>query len=115
MGPDGRMKFVGRITEAGRNVLDEVNEQGEVYLDDEVVLLGLKEGREIIICHVRNMHSAGNDLDMRVTTEDVEKAEVEVGKSGPKVVKRLLTEWLPNSMAGQAVKTLFDLLKAGLG
>lgn len=105
-----------KITEAGRDVLDEFNERlGEVDADDEPLLLGLKEGRDIIIRHVRGVHGASNGLGIRITIEQVDEAEAQIGKSGPKVVKRLLTEWVPSSLTSSTIKTLFDILGRALG
>ena len=104
------------ITEAGRDVLDEYKERmGEVAPGDELLLLGLKEGREIIIGHVRNVHRASNGLGIQITIAEVEKATAQVDRSGPKAVKRLLTEWVPSSLTSATMKMLFDILKTALG
>ena len=105
-----------KITEAGREVLDEINERlGEIDHGDEPMLLGLKERRRIIIQHVRNVHGASNGLGIRITMEEIGEAEAQIGKSGPKVVKRLLTEWVPSSLTSSTMKLLFDILKTALG
>ena len=97
------------ITEAGRDVLDEVNQRmGDIAPGDEPMLLGLKEGRDIIIRHVRNLHRASNELGIRITIEEVNQATAQVEKSGPKVIRRLFTEWIPQSMASSTFKAVFD-------
>lgn len=104
------------ITEAGREVLDEVNERmGDLAPGDEPMLLGLKEGRDIIIRHVNNLHGASNQLGIRITIEEVNQATAQVKESGPKVIRRLLTEWVPQSMTSSAIKSLIDILKASFG
>ena len=75
----------------------------------------VQEGRDIIIRHVHNVHGASNELGIRITIEEVREAEAQVGRSGPKAVKRLFTEWLPNSLTSSTMKMLFDILKAALG
>lgn len=101
------------ITEAGRDVLDDINQKpGEVDADDAPILLGLKEGREIIIRHVRNVHGASNELGIRITIEEIDEAEAQVRKSGPKVVKRLLTEWVPSSLTSSTMKMLIDIVRS---
>ena len=115
-GPPRAKYFRCTITEAGRDVLDEVNERsGKVDPNDEPLPLGLEEGRDIIIRHVRNVHGASNGLGIRITIEEVDEAEEQVGKSGPKVVKKLLTEWVPSSLTSSSMKMLFDIVKTALG
>lgn len=105
-----------KITESGRDVLDEANKKlEEVDTDDEPLLLGLKEGRDIVIRHVRNVHGASNGLGIRITIEEVDQATAQINKSNPRVVKKLLTEWIPSSLTSSTMKMLFDILKTALG
>ena len=104
--------FDGKITESGREVLEQVGEKfGSVEHGDEPLLMGLGEGRRIIIEHVRNLHGASNQLGIRITVEEVQDATEQVGRSGPKVIKKLLTEWVPSSLTSSTVKMLFDILR----
>lgn len=101
-----------KITEGGRDALDQLVEKlGNVDRGDEPMLMGLNEGRKIVIEHVRNLHGASNELHIRITVEEVEEAADRVGKSDPKVVKRLFTEWLPSSLTSSTIKMLFDILR----
>ena len=101
-----------KITESGRDALDQLVEKlGNVDSGDEPMLMGLSEGRKIIIEHVRNLHGASNELHIRITVEEVEEVTERIGKSSPKVVKKLLTEWLPSSLTSTTIKTLFDMLR----
>ena len=104
--------FDGKITESGREVLEQVGEKfGSVEHGDEPILMGLGEGRRIIIEHVRNLHGASNQLGIRITVEEVQDATEQVGRSGPKVIKKLLTECVPSSLTSSTVKMLFDILR----
>ena len=101
-----------KITESGRDALDQLVEKlGDVDSGDEPMLMGLNEGRKIIIEHVRNLHGASNELHIRITVEEVEEAAERVSRSDPKVVKTLLTEWLPSSLTSSTMKMLFDILR----
>ena len=101
-----------KVTESGRDALDQVAEElANVDSGDEPMLMGLNEGRKIIIEHVRNLHGASNELHIRITVEEVEEAAERVSKSDLKVVKRLLTEWLPSSLTSSTMKMLFDILR----
>lgn len=101
-----------KITESGRGALDQVAEElGNIDSGDELMLMGLSEGRRIIIEHVRNLHGASNELHIRITVKEVEEVTEQVGKSGPKVVKKLLTDWLPSSLTSSAIRMLFDILR----
>ena len=104
--------FNCKITESGREVLEQLDEKlGEIGHGDEPMLMGLGEGRRIIIEHVRNLHGASNQLGIRITVEEVQDATEQVGRSGPKVIKKLLTEWVPSSLTSSTVKMLFDILR----
>ena len=102
-----------KITESGREVLEQLDEKlGEIEHGDEPMLMGLGEGRRIIIEHVRNLHGASNQLGIRITVEEVQEATEQVGRSGPKMIKKLLTEWVPSSLTSSTVKMLFDILRS---
>ena len=103
-----------KITESGRDALDQLVEKlGNVDSGDEPMLMGLNEGRKIIIEHVRNLHGASNELHIRITVEEVEEITKRVSKGSPKMIKRLLTEWLPSSLTSSAIKTLLGMLGMG--
>lgn len=113
-GTPGKHYMQCNITASGRRVLAEVMvNMGATAPGDEPMVMGLDEGRNVIIQQVNNLHGHGNRFDVHVTADEVREAERQVKESGPKTVKKAVTEWLPQSFVVNAMKQLFAILAGG--
>ena len=92
-----------KIAESGRDILDEY--------EGNLSILNEKEGREVIINVITNIHMSGNENDAHLTAEEITKFQEMIEKSEASTIGNIIKNWLP-TIRGITASEIINTLKA---